>query len=109
MPAASAEEVALARDAVQRLGLPWTKLFAALEAAGSDQVALLAIEPDTKSGTVKITGESKDYLAALGYVLTLSENDALSHVQLLRHEVRQNDPEHPVSFSISAAWNEVKR
>jgi len=42
-------------------------------------------------------------------VLTLSENEALSHVQLLRHEVRQNDPEHPVSFSISAAWNEVKR
>ena len=109
VPAGSAEEVALARDAVQRLGLPWTKLFAALEAAGSDQVALLAIEPDTKSGTVKITGKSKDYLAALGYVLTLSENEALSHVQLLRHEVRQNDPEHPVSFSISAAWNEVKR
>jgi len=35
VPAGSAEEVALARDAVQRLGLPWTKLFAALEAAGS--------------------------------------------------------------------------
>ena len=106
---ASPEEVALVRDSVERLGLPWAKLFAALEAAGSDQVALLAIEPDTKSGTVKITGDSKDYLAALGYVLTLSQNDALSHVQLVRHEVRQNDPQHPVSFAISAAWNEVKR
>jgi hypothetical protein len=106
---ASAEELALARDTVERLGLPWAKLFAAVEAAGSDQVALLAIEPDTKSGTVKITGDSKDYLAALGYVLTLSQNEALSHVQLVRHEVRQNDPQHPVAFSISAAWNEVKR
>src|SRR3954463_5837090 len=106
---ASAEEVALARDTVERLGLPWAKLFAALEAAGSDQVAVLAIEPDTRSGTVKISGDSKDYLAALGYVLTLSQNDALSHVQLVRHEVRQNDPQHPVSFAISAAWNEVKR
>ena len=106
---ASAEEIAFARDSVERLGLPWAKLFAALESAGSDQVALLAIEPDTKSGTVKISGDSKDYLAALGYVLTLSQNEALSHVQLVRHEVRQNDPQHPVSFSISAAWNEVKR
>jgi hypothetical protein len=106
---ASAEELALARDTVERLGLPWAKLFAALEAAGSDQVALLAIEPDTKSGTVKISGDSKDYLAALGYVLTLSQNDALSHVQLVRHEVKQNDAQHPVAFSISAAWNEVKR
>jgi hypothetical protein len=72
-------------------------------------VALLAIEPDTKSGTVKISGDSKDYLAALGYVLNLSQADTLSHVQLVRHEVRQNDPQRPVSFSISAAWNEVKR
>ena len=106
---ASPEELALARDTVEHLGLPWAKLFAALEAAGSDKVALLAIEPDTKSGTVKISGDSKDYLATLGYVLTLSQNDALSHVQLVRHEVKQNDPQHPVAFSISAAWNEAKR
>jgi hypothetical protein len=106
---ASAEEVALARDTVERLALPWSKLFAALEAAANDQVALLAIEPDTKSGTVKISGDSKDYLAALGYVLNLSKADALSHVQLVRHEVKQNDPQRPVAFSITAAWNEVKR
>jgi hypothetical protein len=106
---ASADEVALARDTVERLALPWPKLFAALEAAASDQVALLAIEPDTKSGTVKISGDSKDYLAALAYVLNLSQADALSQVQLVRHEVKQNDPQRPVSFSISAAWNEVKR
>src|SRR5919204_793301 len=105
----SQEEVALARDTVERLGLPWSKLFAALEAAGNDKVALLAIEPDTKSGTVKISGDSKDYLAALTYVLNLSQAEALSHVQLVRHEVKQNDPQRPVSFSISAAWNEVKR
>ena len=105
----SAEEAALARDTVERLGLPWTKLFAALEAAANDQVALLAIEPDTNSGTVKISGDSKDYLAALAYVLNLSQADALSHVQLVRHEVKQNDPQRPVAFSISAAWNEVKR
>src|SRR4051794_10504437 len=35
----SPDEVALARDTVQRLGLPWTKLFAALEGAANDQVA----------------------------------------------------------------------
>ena len=105
----SAEEAALARDTVERLGLPWTKLFAALESAANDQVALLAIEPDTKTGTVKISGDSKDYLSALAYVLNLSQADALSHVQLVRHEVKQADPQHPVAFSISAGWNEVKR
>jgi len=106
---ASPDEIALARDTVERLGLPWTKLFAALESAANDQVALLAIEPDTKTGTVKISGDSKDYLAALGYVLNLSQAEALSNVQLVRHEVKQNDPQRPVAFSISAAWNEVKK
>jgi hypothetical protein len=108
-PAASAEEVAAARETVDRLALPWTRLFAALEGAASDQVALLAIEPDTKSGTVTISGDSKDYLAALTYVLNLSRSDTLSKVELVRHEVKQNDPQKPVSFSIQAAWNEVKR
>ena len=107
--AVSNDELAMARDTVERLGLPWTKLFAALESAATDQVALLAIEPDTKSGTVKISGDSKDYLAALGYVLNLSQAEALSNVQLVRHEVKQNDPQRPVAFSISAAWNEVKK
>ena len=105
----STEEVAAARETVDRLGLPWSKLFAALEGAANEHVALLAIEPDTKSGTVTISGDSKDYLSALTYVLNLSRSDALSHVQLVRHEVKQNDPQRPVSFSISAAWNEVKK
>ena len=105
----SPEEVAAARDTVDRLGLPWTKLFSALEGAANEHVALLAIEPDTKSGTVTISGDSKDYLSALTYVLNLSRADTLSHVQLVRHEVKQNDPQRPVSFSISAAWNEVRK
>jgi hypothetical protein len=108
-PSVSAEELAAARETVDRLGLPWARLFTALEAAASEQVALLAIEPDTKSGTVKISGDSKDYLAALAYVLNLSQADALSQVQLVRHELKQNDPQRPVSFSIQAAWNAVKK
>ena len=106
---ASAEEVALARETVQRLTLPWPTLFGALESAASDQVALLAIEPDARSGKVMISGDSKDYLAALSYVLNLSRSQALSAVELVRHEVKQNDPQRPVAFSVSAAWKEVKR
>lgn len=107
--AVSAEELAVARDSVQRLTLPWPGLFGALESAASEDVALLAIEPDPASGKVTISGDSKDYLAALTYVLNLSRSEALSGVELVRHEVKQNDPRHPVAFSVSAAWKEVKR
>jgi Tfp pilus assembly protein PilN len=102
-PAASPEEIAAARETVQRLSTPWEKLFGALESAANDQVALLAIEPDPKAGTVTISGESKDYLAALTYVLNLSRAEALSRVQLARHE-QKNDPQRSVGFSVSATW-----
>jgi hypothetical protein len=101
---ASSEELAAARDAVQRLTLPWGALFGALESASSERVALLAIEPDPRAGTVTISGDSKDYLAALTYVLSLRQAEALSSVQLVRHEQRGKDPRRPVSFSISATW-----
>jgi hypothetical protein len=104
----SAEEVAAVRETVDRLGMPWDRLFAALESAASDQVALLGIEPDPKAGTVVISGDSKDYLAALGYVLNLSRAEALNRVQLVRHEVKANDPQAPVSFAVSAGWNEAR-
>jgi Tfp pilus assembly protein PilN len=105
----SSEEIAAARDSVQRLSLPWPGLFGALESAASEDVALLAIEPDPRGGKVTISGDSKDYLAALTYVLNLSRSSALSGVELVRHEVKQNDPRHPVAFSVSAAWKEARQ
>ena len=105
---ASTEELAAARDAVQRLTLPWGALFGALESASSDRVALLAIEPDPRAGTVTISGDSKDYLAALTYVLNLSRAEALTRVQLVRHETKSDDPRASVSFAVSAAWSEAR-
>lgn len=94
------EELAAARETVQRLTLPWTQLFGALESAASPRVALLSIEPDPRSGKVTISGDSKDYLAALTYVLNLRRSDGLANVQLVRHEQKASD----VSFSVSASW-----
>ena len=102
-PKATPQEVAAVRDTVQRLALPWEELFKALESAASDKVALASIEPDAKTGTVTITGDGKDYLAALSYVLNLSRTDGLERVQLVRHE--QKTDAGGVSFAVSAAWS----
>jgi hypothetical protein len=104
----SAEEIAFAAETIRRLATPWDTLFTALESAASDDVALLAIDPDPASGTVVISGESRNYLTALSYVLDLRRAKTLSRVQLLKHELRQNDPRRPVAFSISASWREAR-
>jgi len=101
----SPQEVAAVRETVERLALPWHELFTALESAASDKVALAAIEPDTAKGTVTISGDSKDYLAALSYVFNLGRSDSLDRVQLVRHEQKANDPNGAVSFAVSAAWS----
>lgn len=103
------EELAVVRDTVERIGLPWDSLFRAVEAAASEEIALAGIEPDPKSGTVIISGDGKNYLAALSYVLNLSREEALTKVQLVRHEAKANDPQGPVSFSVSAAWSEARQ
>jgi biopolymer transport protein ExbD len=100
-PKVSPQEVAAVRETVQRLTLPWDDLFAAIESAASDKVALAAIEPDPRNGTVTITGDGKDYLAALSYVLNLSRTEGMNRVQLVRHEQKNEG----VNFAVSAAWS----
>ena len=101
----STAEVTAVRETVQRLALPWDDLFLALESAASDSVALAAIEPDTAKGIVTISGDGKDYLAALSYVSNLSRSERLARVELVRHERKAADPNGPVTFAVSAAWS----
>lgn len=108
MRAPSPEEIRVARDTVQRLAMPWDSLFRALESTASDKVALLAIDPEAKSGTVVISGEATDYGAALDYVARLGRSGALDRPHLVRHEIARDEAQNPVKFSISANWSEAK-
>ncbi len=99
-------ELTVARDTLRRLSVPWDSLFRALEAAQTERAWLLSVEPDVQNGTVTLTGEARDYLAALSYVANLEQQKSLSRVYLARHETRQNDPQRPLAFTVSASWRE---
>jgi len=102
---AAPEEMQFARETIARLALPWDRLFAALEFAQSERVALLGVEPDAERGTVIVTGEARDYLSAISYAGTLSNAKGLSRVHLVRHEAKPSDPRRAVLFTISAQWS----
>jgi len=101
----SQEEFAAAQDTILRLSMPWDNVFRALEAARSDDVALLSIEPDAGSGSLSITGEARSYPATLTYVAWLSHEKTLKNVRLAKHEI-QNEARRPVLFTISADWKD---
>jgi hypothetical protein len=106
--AASPDELRAARDTIARLSLSWDNLFSALESSAAADVALLSIEPDSRGGTVVVTGEAQDYAAALRYVAKLDAAKTLQRVHLVKHEIRPGDARRPVVFTASARWKEAR-
>ena len=92
------------------LGTPWTSLLAELEAASrdsADQIALLSVEPDHAKHNLRITGESRDLPLVLAYVQRLQASTLLRYPMLESHEVKADDPQHPVRFAMTAEWREL--
>lgn len=105
-PADSGEDAALtaARQAIERSKLPWNGLFAALESADSEDIALLAITPDIPHQRVKIHAEARSLDAMLAFHRHLQQSDGLGQVVLVDHAVSKDSPEKPVRFHVFAAW-----
>ena len=97
-------EVKQANQVVRQLTLPWNALFKAVETSGGENIALLSMEPDMQKGTVKISGEAKDFNALLTYVKQLSTRKVFGNVFLQNHKIQQTDPEKPLHFSLLAYW-----
>ena len=104
----SAEEVRVAADTLRKLAMPWQTLFRTLESTASDNVSLLAIEPEPKAGTVLISGEATTYHAALEYVALLGAAADLERPHMVRHERRVDDARDIVAFSVMASWGKTK-
>jgi len=98
------ENLVYANAVVQNLALPWDMLFRTVEGTGNVPVALLAVQPDPQKRMVRISGEAKDYAAVLTYLARLDGSDTLRNVHLLSHQLKQDDPQHPLLFTIAASW-----
>jgi hypothetical protein len=92
------------QEVVSLLLLPWRDLFTALESASHRDVALLTIEPDHKKHLLRITAEAKNFDIVVGYLKRLGDIPQLKSVHLLRYEVREDDKQHPLRFTIEASW-----
>ena len=110
-PAQEQRSAALTEEAsriADELGTPWTALLAELEAASRDsaEIALLSVEPDHAKHYVRITGESRDLPRILAYVQRLQTSSLLRYPMLESHDLKTDDPQHPVRFAMTAEWQE---
>jgi Tfp pilus assembly protein PilN len=90
--------------AILQLNLPWRALHDAVRAATPPSVALLALEPDAKKHTLRITAETRASDGMIDYVRSLREQEGFASVTLARHEIVELDPNHPIRFQVDAQW-----
>lgn len=102
------EQIKKANTVLQQMNVPWSDLFAAIEAAENNTVALLAVQPDARNRSVQVAGEGRDLPSILAYLERLERSGRLRDVVLLTHEVKIKEPGQPVAFTLSATWQEKR-
>jgi len=90
--------------AILQLNLPWRDLQDAVAAANTPAVALLALDPDPRKQTLKITAEAKNSDDMVGYIEQLKKQEFFAGAALLRHEINDQDPNRPLRFQVEVQW-----
>ncbi|HEX4927851.1 MAG TPA: hypothetical protein VFV74_07600 [Burkholderiales bacterium] len=96
-------ETKAAEAVVRELTVPWAALVGALEQAATRDVALLQLQPVAEQRRLSLTAEARDREAMFAYLKRLENAPALAEVHLVSHRVQEDDPRHPIQFSLQAA------
>lgn len=101
-----AERVRLAQAArvAGELRAPWGDLLATFEQHGQGDIGLLKLEPDAKSGLVRITGQARNAAALFAYLRELEAEPRLARVALTTQQLERETPGQPLRFVIQAGW-----
>ena len=99
----SADESKALRQAIGAIRIDWERLYRGIDEAPTENISLLAIRPNAAGKSVQISGEARDMKAALAFVEAL-RREPLDNAALLSHQLKQNDPQRPIIFEISATW-----
>ena len=87
-----------------QLAIPWNRLWNAIEACRSDDIALLTIELDPERSEIGLAGEARNMHAVDGFSQTLAESGAFSRVSLARHKLSDGPTAAVVRFELRLAW-----
>jgi hypothetical protein len=93
-----------ARNLTAQLNYPWASLLNLIETAQHPDVALLALDPKSRNGQLRLTAEAKDAPSMMAYVGGLQNNSMLQNALLTTHQMQIQQPGTPLKFQILAQW-----
>ncbi len=98
------KEVAQANAVLDQINLPWEALFDSLEHAATEEIALLSLQPNVSSRTLRISGEARNMSELLDFVESLERETVFENVHLINYRIKQDNPHRPITFLLTAAW-----
>ncbi len=76
----------------------------AIEQGTPATIALLSLDPDPATRTLRIVAEARTSDAMLGFVELLKQQPFFSSAVLVKHEVSDQDPNQPLRFQVDVQW-----
>ncbi|MER0169087.1 MAG: fimbrial assembly protein [Nitrosomonas sp.] len=101
------KEITQANAILDQINMPWETLFDAIEHAATEEIALLSLQPNVASRTLRLSGEAKSMSELLDFVEALERELVFENVHLLNYKVKQDNPHRPIIFLLTAAWMQV--
>lgn len=100
------QEIKNANKVLHRLNVPWDEMFKAIEASSGSHITLLSLAPDPDNRQVLISGEANNYSSIMKYVTALEGHDIFGSIYLRNHDIKKDDPEKVVRFTLLASWQD---
>jgi Tfp pilus assembly protein PilN len=97
------EEAKRVEAVLRQLALPWGTIIESVEDASTADVALLQLQPDAQQRQLRLGAEARSQQAMLEYLQRLAAARGLAEVHVISHQVRAEDPQHPVRFTVQAS------
>lgn len=101
IPEAQAKAV---NAAILQLNLPWRELQQSVAESTPKSIGLLALEPDPRKQSLKITAEARTADDMIAYIEQLKEQEFFAAAVLARHEIMETDPNRPLRFQVEVQW-----
>jgi len=99
------DDAQAAARAVVQLRLPWDALLREIELLADSSVALLSVESQGQTRTLRLAGEAKTMADAVAYLARLRESPWIDTAHISSHEERQADGVRVIRFSLEAVWS----
>jgi nitrate reductase NapAB chaperone NapD len=101
-PVSHADDAARATRAhvAAQLKFSWQPAFDALAAARTSKIALVSLDAVQATSRLKLVAEARTLADVIAYVEALQQQPGIRSVELLQHEVQEDDAQKPLRVSI---------